>query len=166
MAFIDLREWSSNSHQVNQISDFNDRASCDSVKVIGHNWNLENDLVTLETNILESASPTKRNVLKELSSMFDPLELVSPIVLKGKIFIQSLWDKHLEWDDAISNDELTTWQAIRSEFPKLSNNQINRCVTIKSSENINSRLLCFCDTSLHAYARTVYLLFSKKDLLH
>ena len=98
VASMNLREWSSNSHQVNQIIDFNDRASCDSVKVLGHNWNLENNSITLKrsTNILESASPTKRNVLKELASVFDPLGLVSPIVLKGKIFIQSLWDKHLE----------------------------------------------------------------------
>ena len=172
-ASMNLREWSSNSHQVNQIIDFNDRASSDSVKVLGHNWNLENDSITLKrsTNILESASPTKRNVLKELASVFDPLGLVSPIVLKGKIFIQSLWDKHLEWDDVISKDELTTWQAIRSEFSKLSNYQINRCVAIKSSENVKTRLLCFCDASSRAYATTVYLIQrsetfeSRSDLL-
>ena len=62
---MNLREWSSNSNQVNQIIDFNDRASCDSVKVLGQNWNLDDDSVTLKTNILESASPTKRNILKE-----------------------------------------------------------------------------------------------------
>ena len=64
---MSLREWPSNSHQVNRIIDFNDRASCDSVKVVGHNWNLENDSFALKrsTNILESASSTKRNVLKE-----------------------------------------------------------------------------------------------------
>ena len=84
---MNLREWSSNRHQVNQIIDFNGRASCDSVKVLGQNWNLDNDSVTLKTNILKSASPTKRNVIKELASVFAPLELVSPIVLKGKIFI-------------------------------------------------------------------------------
>ena len=47
---MNLREWSSNSHQVNQIIDFNDRfndkASCDSVKVLGQNWNLYNDSAT------------------------------------------------------------------------------------------------------------------------
>ena len=34
---MNLREWLSNIHQVNQIIDFHDRASCDSVKVLGHN---------------------------------------------------------------------------------------------------------------------------------
>ena len=108
-------------------------------------------------NILESASPTKRNVLKELASVFDPLGLVSPVVLKGKIFIQSLRDKHLDWDDAISNEELATWLTIRSDFSKLSDYQISRCVAIKTSENVECRLLCFCDASSRAYAITVYL---------
>ena len=180
-AFMNLRDWSSNSHQVNQVIDFNGRASCDLAKVLCHNWNLEIVSITLKrsTNILESASPTKRYVFKELASVFDPLGLESTIVLKGTIFIQSLWDKHLEWDGAISNDELTTWKAIRSEFSKLSNFQINRCVAIKSSENVKTRLLCFCDASSRAYATTVYLiqrsetsesrsdlLFLKEDLLH
>ena len=54
-------------HQVNRIIDFNERASYDSVKVLGQNWNLVNDSFALKmsTNILESASSTKRNVLKE-----------------------------------------------------------------------------------------------------
>ena len=123
---MNLRDWSSNSHHVNLVIDFNDRASCDLVKVLGHNWNLEIDSMTLKrsTYILESASPTIRIVLKELASVFDPLGLESPIVLKGLLYIQSLWDKHLEWDGGISNDELITWQAIRSEISKLSNYQI------------------------------------------
>ena len=107
---MNFLEWSSNSHQVNQVIDFSDRASCDPLKVLGHTWNLENDSIALKrlANILESASPTKQNVLKELASVFDPFGLVSPVVLKGKIFIQSLWDNHLDWDDAISIEELAT----------------------------------------------------------
>ena len=67
-------------------------ASYDSVKVLGHNWNLQNDSFALKRsiNILESASLTKRYVLKELISVFGPLGLVLPSVLKEKIFIQSL----------------------------------------------------------------------------
>ena len=74
-ASMNLREWSSNSHQVNQIINFNDRASCDPVKVLGRPWNLEYDSIALKrsANILESASPTGRIELKELASVFDPL---------------------------------------------------------------------------------------------
>ena len=89
--------------------------------------------------------------------MFDPLGLVSPVVLKGKIFIQSRWEKHLDWNDAINNEELACWLAIRSDFSKISNYQISRCVAIQTSENVKCPLLCFCDASSRAYATFVYL---------
>ena len=50
---------------------------------------------------LESIHPPKRNVLKEIAAVFDPLGLVSPILLKGKVFLQSLLRKHIDWDDSI-----------------------------------------------------------------
>ena len=63
---MNLREWSTNSQQVNQINDFKDRASCDNVKVLGYTWNVENDCIGLKgpASVLESATPTKRNVLR------------------------------------------------------------------------------------------------------
>ena len=69
-ASMNLREWSSNSHQVNQIIDFNDRPNSDPVKVLGHTWNLENDTITLKRsdNIIETARPTKRNVLRTFAT--------------------------------------------------------------------------------------------------
>ena len=51
-ASMNLKEWSSNSHQVNQIIDFNDRASCDPVKVLGHTWNLEHDSIALKRSVI------------------------------------------------------------------------------------------------------------------
>ena len=160
-ASMNLREWSTNSQQVNQIIDFKDRASCDNVKVLGYTWNVENDCIGLKgpTSALESASPTKRNVLREFASVFDPMGLVSPVVLKGKLFIQSLWDKdkHLDWDDTISNEQVATWSTIRSEFSKLSDYQISRSVAMNVSENVKYRLMCFSDASARAYAAAVYL---------
>lgn len=54
--------------------------TCDSVKVLGHTWNVESDTISLKktTYILKSQGLTKRNVLKELASVFDPLGLVCP----------------------------------------------------------------------------------------
>ena len=96
--------------------EFNVRASCNSVKVLGNTWNVESDFISLKkpAHTLESHNLTKRNVLKELASGFDPLGLFSPILLKGKIFLQSLWSKHLNWDDDISREELTVWSTISS----------------------------------------------------
>ena len=65
--------------------------------------------------------------------------------------------KHLDWDEAFNNEELARWLTIRSDFSKISNYQISRCVAIQTSENVKCRLLYFCDASSRAYATTVYL---------
>ena len=50
----------------------------------------------LKIPLLELA---KRNVLKQLASIYDPLGLFSPIVLRGKLLLQSMWIKKFDWDD-------------------------------------------------------------------
>ena len=112
-ASMNLREWITNNQTVNQFIAFSDRTSCGLVKVLGHNWKVEQNTISLkEPNVLVSGTPTKRNVLKQVASVFDPMGLFSPVLLKGKIFIQSLWNKHLDWDAAISNDDISEqiWQ--------------------------------------------------------
>ena len=145
-ASMNLREWSSNSRVLNHIFEFSDRAGCDSVKVLGHTWNVESDSISLKepTNILKSQNLSKRNVLKELSSVFDPLGLISPLLLKGKLFLQSLWSKHLNWDDVINSEEMAVWSAISSDLRKLSDYQISRSISGNDkNKNVKSRLLCF-----------------------
>ena len=47
---------------------------------------------------------TKIDVLKEISSVFHPLGLFSSVLLKGKLLLQTLWSKQLDWDDVISSE--------------------------------------------------------------
>ena len=158
-ASMNLREWVTNNETVNQFIPFSDRATCDSVKVLGHTWSVEQDTISLKNpSTVVSKIPTKRSVLKQVASVFDPMGLLSPVLLKGKIFIQSLWNKNLDWDDALSSEDISVWNAVSSDLSKLPEHQISRCIAL--NENVNTGryiLLCFCDASTHAYAATVYL---------
>ena len=67
--------------------------------VLGLGWDIRSDTlhVTRGDKIpedLDSWQPTKRLFLSALSSVFDPLGLLNPILIKGKIFLQTLW-KHI-----------------------------------------------------------------------
>lgn len=160
-ASMNLREWVSSDFQVNQFIDKEDMAVRETSKVLGHKWTIETDSISLkESNVLqESRSVTKRSVLKQLSSVFDPLGLFSPVLLKGKLLLQSLWCKRLEWDDEISRDDEEIWLSIRSDLSKLPEYQVKRCISLKAKdEDVESYLICCCDASTHAYAATVYLL--------
>ena len=55
-------------------------------KVLGINWDIESDefVYTFENilSLTETLPVTKRNILKIASSFFDPLGLISPIVIQ------------------------------------------------------------------------------------
>ena len=172
-ASMNLREWISNDSFVNQFIVNEDRASCDSVKVLGHTWNIQSDSLALKKPSLVNGStkPTKRSVLREIASVFDPLGLFSPVLLQGKVFLQSLWSKHIEWDDEISSEDLAVWSSISSNIDGLSDISIKRCIATNDSENMQQYLVCYCDASSYAYAASVYLVqingeqLSKSDLI-
>lgn len=65
-ASMNLREWVSNDKTVNQFIDSVDRASCDTMKVVGYTLNTSSDTIFLkEVNlVLEPTNATKRSVLK------------------------------------------------------------------------------------------------------
>ena len=120
-ASMNLREWISSNAEVNKVIDSVDSVCCDSVKVLGHKWLIDSDLISLaKPNIpLDSTHQTKRGVLKEIAAIFDPLGVFSPILLKEKVFLQMLWGKHLEWDDRIDDEDIKVWSTIRLDESSL-----------------------------------------------
>ena len=46
----------------------------------------------------ENIKVTKINVLKEIASVYNPHGLLCPVILQGKVLLQNLWKKQLEWD--------------------------------------------------------------------
>ena len=55
---------------------------------------------------------TKRNVLKKIAAVFDPLGFVSPFVVIAKILLQELWTRGYDWDDEILDeigDRILRW---------------------------------------------------------
>lgn len=42
---------------------------------------------------------TKRILLFDVNIIHDPIDLICPVTIKGKIFIQQLWRFKMGWDD-------------------------------------------------------------------
>ena len=62
-------------------------------KVLGINWNIPHDETDLEISDLAKLAlqlpATKRNILKITEMFYDPLGLISPIVLQSKLKVTS-----------------------------------------------------------------------------
>ena len=52
----------------------------------------------------DKAPQTKRQILSEVTRTFDPLGLLSPIVIQLKLFIQALWLDNLSRDQPLNHN--------------------------------------------------------------
>ena len=157
-AAMNLRDWTSNDTTVLDEIPLGDRSIGEKVKVLGLTWIVNNDQLSL-TQAKSDSKPdvtTKRKVLKQIASVYDPLGLFCPVTLTGKLFLQELWLKKLNWDEALSFQDTIQWNNIEEELKKLPNYRFPRYIGL-SDEMTTYRLVGFCDASKHAYAAVVYL---------
>ena len=125
-------------------------------KTLGVKWAIANDQFTFNTDI-KTANPTKRGVLRVTSSIFDPLGLLSPFVVRAKLLIQELWRKRLGWDENIGEDLIKPWEKWLAELSLLPTFQMPRWVGYSKGHTKNTQLHIFCDASELAFAAVAYI---------
>ena len=156
-ASMNLREWGSNSTQFLEFIPKRDQINSSTTKVLGVHWDMEKDTLSipgLDLKTMEMAT-TKRDVLHCIASVYDPLGLLAPVVVKAKVFVQGLWEKKLEWDDQIPQEDLNNWKIISSNLKEIPGITLPRCLSL--SQRNNSQLICFTDASEKNYSAAVYL---------
>ena len=67
-------------------------------KISGLLWDKKEDKLQIEFKGKFIERPTKRKILSKLASMFHPLEIVSPVLLKSKIIFRMICELGLSWD--------------------------------------------------------------------
>ena len=91
-AHVQLREWVSNSEMFNFMHNTSRPAT---QNVLGLEWDprLDQLKVVVSEKLMNEASWkfSKQNALALISSLFDPLGLLSPLSIRGRIFLQILW---------------------------------------------------------------------------
>ena len=148
---MNLREWGSNSKDFLKSIPEQDRVKETITKVLGILWNTVADQLAVKGSKPTECS-SKREVLKSIATVFDPLGFFTPATLRGKLFLQELWASEKEWDEKLEEEMLHKWLKIQKENECISMVTIPRFIG-----NSSCQLLCFCDASAKAYASVVYL---------
>ena len=77
-------------------------------KVLGHLWNRNEDTFIFKfdklVKIAQALSATKRNVLKVAASVYDPLGILSPMVVKMKVLLQEACHLQYAWDTPLPDE--------------------------------------------------------------
>ena len=158
-ASMNLREWATNDPALLSAIPDHDRCSSKVVKVLGMSWDTQHDtLSTAPTSASSHAALTKRDVLRTLSQFYDPMGLFSPVTMRAKILLQSIWKLNIGWDDHLPSDIIHTWEEIMNDLSKASDVCVPRYVGPKVLHaEIRYELHVFCDASQQGYGAAAYL---------
>lgn len=77
-------------------------------RALGVQWCIEKDSFKFRI-ILRDRPCTRRGILSTVSSIYDPLGFVAPLLLEGKI-LQELCRKRADWDDPVPKDIKARWE--------------------------------------------------------
>ena len=139
-AGMHAHKWLSNSEAILQRIPSQDRAcqlelgdnNSPAIKTLGIMWLAREDVLTfISKPIEEGFKPTKRNFLKKMATLLDPLGLLSPFVIRAKMFMQEMWIAGTDWDDQLSDDWIRKVDLWFSELNQLQNIRIPRSIQQK-----------------------------------
>ena len=126
-------------------------------RALGISWNIETDSFYFKINHMEKPH-TRRGVISIISSIFDPLGFVSPVIVQGKMIFRELTKLGLSWDDAMPQQLEQRWYQWLNSLPDLENMQIPRCVqSLPQKGQVIAQLHHFTDSSQLAYGVVTYL---------
>jgi hypothetical protein len=86
-------------------------------KILGHKWNKREDTLEIRAEPTKEETPvTKRHILKELSSIYDPLGIISPTMVEGKRIYREACDEKVGWNSEVSTSMSKDWIKWRQQL--------------------------------------------------
>ena len=122
-------------------------------RILGLPWNKERDTVSVEVPS-EQARLTKRGILAKLAKIYDPLGLISPETLRGKLIYRAVCDSKGAWDAELPRGMAKAWVKWESGLPQ--SFEVPRSVAIHREKIEEIELHSFGDASENGVAACVY----------
>jgi len=133
-------------------------------KLLGVTWDIGSDRFVFKIN-LKSTPSTKRGMLSTLSSVYDPIGVLSPFLLEGKRILQSL--SKCSWDSVLPDEVVIKWESWKSSLPYIESlslpRRFNQGVGLIREASVHH----FSDASDIGYGHCSYLrLVDDSDVVH
>ena len=85
-------------------------------KVLEVQWDVNRDELVFDVSEVvdqvDVHSPTKRSVVGVVSQFYDPIGLLSPVIIVFKVFLQELTKAGMNWDEPLTDSFLERWKAL------------------------------------------------------
>lgn len=159
-AGFNLRDWTSNDEKFIRAVPGSLQIDSNPISVLGLDWNRKDDTLAIRVNWTPNSNQiTKRNILKFVSSVYDPLMLTAPATLPIKILIQECWKEKITWDELLPVGKQARYFKLYNEISRaISTNFQRRYWTFEGDGTVYLHI--FSDASKDAYACCAYLSYS------
>ena len=140
------------------------------LKCLGISYNPINDKFFFEKEKLQKISEmkvdTKRDLLKCIPRLFDPIHLISPLILRGRMIFSEVCSKipKLDWDSKLegnSKSDVETWKSI---IPLCHKIKVSRWIPFPKNKE-NCYIIVAGDGGNLAFGARAFILIPKSQLL-
>ena len=126
-------------------------------KTLGVLWAATEDKFSFRHSLqLDGFEFTRRNVLRRIASVYDPLGFLSPYVIRSKLLIQKAWLEARDWDELLPTHHQREWTKWFRELKDLELVKIPRCLKDPSPKVEELSIHTFSDALENAYTAVVY----------
>ncbi|XP_058449074.1 uncharacterized protein LOC131429041 [Malaya genurostris] len=107
--------------------------------------------------------PTKREILRTLMMVFDPLGLIGHFMMFLHTLLQEIWRACIDWDEHIHDSHFEKWLIWLRILPKVSDLKISRCYRVFTSAEGTTEveMHTFVDASENGFSAIVYLRYQQ-----
>lgn len=126
-------------------------------RALGVHWCIENDSFNFHI-MLKDKPCTRRGIVSTVSSIFDPLGFIAPVLLEGKKILQELCKENTGWDDPVPDVMKARWDKWRSDLHCIQMFLVPRCY--KPGEFgpvVKTEIHHFSDAGNKGYGQCSYL---------
>ncbi|EFP03971.1 hypothetical protein CRE_13883, partial [Caenorhabditis remanei] len=159
-ARMNLCQYVSNCKESNEYFNTIDKAKSQDrhQKLLGIKWDTETDELIFSLPEMKAELVTKRRVLKRVAECYDPTGFLTPVILHGKLFFQTISTKENAWDTPLTDEQHKSWEKILQNWKGEEWRMPRKIFTdnlLMEADRI--QLHVFTDASKIAYGTVAYL---------
>ena len=162
-----LTKFVSNKHEALRFIEQEDRDELKEIKrVLGQKWNTRTDcfLIKILEQFPQNASEyTQRKMFSLVSTIFDPLGILSPLTIRIKMLLQQVWKLGKKWDEPLPVELHSNLQKMLDSYFAMPDIEIPRCLNSSTNQEKNHQLHVFVDASTVELSAVAYIRAQKQD---
>lgn len=120
-------------------------------RALGIQWRMKSDTFQFRI-VLQDKPLTRRGILSTVSSVYNPLGYLAPVILTERQILQGLCQDKSDWDNLVPEPLRHSWERWRNSLHHLEELKIQRCYKPRTFGKLMSvQLYHFSDARDHGY---------------